>query len=204
VLSCPLSFNPLPHTNLTPPPPQVNDFVIDTRPDGSVAQFYSDLTLRDPTGQQLLRKRISVNDPFRYGGVTMYQTDWSLAALTLRLGNTGGSSSSDSSSSSGAASAAAAQLLERLQADSSSSGSGASRAAAAAAAEQGGEQQRSFRLPLASLEGRPGVGEGAKLFATFLPLEPPPQDGRPPRGISSASHYRAHVHVLAPALSPNC
>lgn len=131
----------------------------------------------------------------------MYQTDWSLAALTLRLGDTGGSSSSDSSSSSGAASAAAAQLLERLQADSSSSGSGASRAAAATA-EQGGEQQRSFRLPLASLEGRPGVGEGAKLFATFLPLEPPPQDGRPPRGISSASHYRAHVHVLAPALSP--
>eukprot|EP00775_Hariotina_reticulata_P001288 gene1288-1629_t len=54
---------------------QVNKFSIDTRPDGSVAQFYSDLTLRDFNGKELLRKTISVNDPFRYGGVTMYQTD---------------------------------------------------------------------------------------------------------------------------------
>jgi hypothetical protein len=32
------------------------------------AQFYSDLSLLDPTtGDELLRKTISVNDPFRYG-----------------------------------------------------------------------------------------------------------------------------------------
>jgi cytochrome c biogenesis protein len=51
----------------------VNKFSIDTRPDGSVAQFYSDLSLKDFDGKELLRKTISVNDPFRYGGVTMYQ-----------------------------------------------------------------------------------------------------------------------------------
>lgn len=45
---------------------RVNDFEIETRPDGSVAQFYSDLSLRDlDSGDELLRKRISVNDPFR-------------------------------------------------------------------------------------------------------------------------------------------
>jgi cytochrome c biogenesis protein len=37
---------------------KVNKFSIDTRPDGSVAQFYSDLTLRDFNGKELLRKTI--------------------------------------------------------------------------------------------------------------------------------------------------
>lgn len=44
--------------------------------------------------------------------------------------------------------------------------------------------QRAFALPFASLEGKPGVPKGSKLYATFLPLELPPEDGRPPRGIS--------------------
>ena len=44
---------------------QVNDFHIDTRPDGSVAQFYSDLSFTDFRGNELMRKTISVNDPFR-------------------------------------------------------------------------------------------------------------------------------------------
>jgi cytochrome c biogenesis protein len=47
---------------------RVNGFRIETRPDGSVAQFYSDLSIRDAdTDQELLRKTISVNDPFRCG-----------------------------------------------------------------------------------------------------------------------------------------
>jgi len=46
----------------------VNGFRIETRPDGSVAQFYSDLSLRDlDTDEEVLRKTISVNDPFRCG-----------------------------------------------------------------------------------------------------------------------------------------
>jgi cytochrome c biogenesis protein len=44
---------------------------------------------------------------------------------------------------------------------------------------------RSFNLPMASLEGKPGVPQGSKLWATFLPLEVPKQDGSAPRGISS-------------------
>lgn len=30
-----------------------------------------------------MRKTISVNDPLRYGGVTVYQTDWSISALQI-------------------------------------------------------------------------------------------------------------------------
>ena len=64
---------------------RVNDFSIEYREDGSEKQFFSDLSVLDVnTGEQLTRKTISVNKPLRWGGVTMYQTDWSLAALTLR------------------------------------------------------------------------------------------------------------------------
>lgn len=31
----------------------------------------------------MARKTISVNDPLRYGGITIYQTDWSLSALQI-------------------------------------------------------------------------------------------------------------------------
>jgi cytochrome c biogenesis protein len=171
----------------------VNSFQIDTRPDGSVAQFYSDLSLREaapvlvgggggagggeegggaaPSSQQqqqrrkgyalgdeVLRKRISVNDPFRYGGVTMYQTDWSLVALQLRvLPATEGAGAGSSGGSDGGASSA-------IAAAASAAGD---RAAAEAAAEG-----RAFPLPLASLEGKPGIPAGAKIWATYLPLEP--------------------------------
>ena len=30
-----------------------------------------------------MRKTISVNDPLRYGGITIYQTDWSFSALQV-------------------------------------------------------------------------------------------------------------------------
>ena len=64
---------------------RVNDFSIEYRDDGSEKQFFSDLSVLDATtGEQLTRKTISVNKPLRWGGVTMYQTDWSLAAVSLR------------------------------------------------------------------------------------------------------------------------
>jgi cytochrome c biogenesis protein ResB len=36
-----------------------------------------------------MRKTISVNDPLRYGGITMYQTDWSISALQVRKDDEG-------------------------------------------------------------------------------------------------------------------
>ncbi|KAG2438976.1 hypothetical protein HYH02_010768 [Chlamydomonas schloesseri] len=145
----------------------VNKFTIDYRPDGSVAQFYSDLSLLDPAqgGKELMRKTISVNDPFRFNGVTMYQTDWSLSAVTLRvLGQD-------------APLARAAQAAE-AQASASSASAGA----AASAADQLPQQRTAFNLPMASLEGKPGVA--GRLWATFLPLAEPGADGAAPKGIS--------------------
>ncbi|XP_040364833.1 cytochrome c biogenesis protein CCS1, chloroplastic isoform X3 [Rosa chinensis] len=54
-----------------------------------VSQFYTDLSLMDLDGKEVLRKTISVNNPLRYGGITIYQTDWSISALQLIKDNEG-------------------------------------------------------------------------------------------------------------------
>lgn len=40
--------------------------------------------MRDLEGRPLAQRTLSVNQPLRFGGVTAYQTDWSMAALTVR------------------------------------------------------------------------------------------------------------------------
>ncbi|CAI9765529.1 unnamed protein product [Fraxinus pennsylvanica] len=61
----------------------VNRFYMDYYDSGEVSQFHSDLSLFDFNGKEVMRKTISVNDPLRYGGITIYQTDWSLSALQI-------------------------------------------------------------------------------------------------------------------------
>ncbi|KAK4477087.1 hypothetical protein RD792_016295 [Penstemon davidsonii] len=61
----------------------VNRFYMDYYSSGEVSQFHSDLSLFDLNGKEVMRKTISVNDPLRYGGITIYQTDWSLSALQI-------------------------------------------------------------------------------------------------------------------------
>ncbi|KAL8160586.1 hypothetical protein V2J09_002123 [Rumex salicifolius] len=61
----------------------VNRFSMDYYDSGEVSQFHSDLSLFDIDGKEVLRKTISVNDPLRYGGITIYQTDWSISALQV-------------------------------------------------------------------------------------------------------------------------
>ena len=63
----------------------VNRFFIDYRDNGDVKQFYSDLSVLDLEGKELVRKTISVNDPLRCRGVTFYQTDWAMSALQIRV-----------------------------------------------------------------------------------------------------------------------
>lgn len=128
-----------------------------------------------------------MNDPLRYGGVTMYQTDWSLAALTLRLVDMDRSGISAATAAGSSSSAdQTGQLLDQLQQDAVQANSPAAGSSSSSSRKpNGGLPQRAFNLPLASLEGKPGVPRNAKLYATFLPLEVPPEDGRPPRGISS-------------------
>ncbi|MDV2995185.1 MAG: Cytochrome c biogenesis protein CcsB [Chroococcidiopsis sp. SAG 2025] len=64
---------------------KVNRFWIDYTPTGSINQFYSDISALDRQGQEVKRKTIFVNEPFRYRGVTFYQTDWGIAAIRIRF-----------------------------------------------------------------------------------------------------------------------
>ncbi|KAF8022066.1 hypothetical protein BT93_G2261 [Corymbia citriodora subsp. variegata] len=61
----------------------VNRFYMDFYDSGEVSQFHTDLSLFDLGGKEVMSKTISVNDPLRYGGFTIYQTDWSFSALQV-------------------------------------------------------------------------------------------------------------------------
>ncbi|MBA0711958.1 hypothetical protein Golax_011086 [Gossypium laxum] len=61
----------------------VNKFYMDFYDSGEVSQFHTDLSLFDMNGKEVMRKTLSVNDPLRYGGITIYQTDWSFSALQI-------------------------------------------------------------------------------------------------------------------------
>jgi cytochrome c biogenesis protein len=64
---------------------RVNRFWIDYTSGGSVDQFYSDLSVLNNQGQEVTRKTIFVNQPLRYHGVTVYQTDWGISAVRVRV-----------------------------------------------------------------------------------------------------------------------
>ncbi|NJP08287.1 MAG: cytochrome c biogenesis protein [Leptolyngbyaceae cyanobacterium RU_5_1] len=66
---------------------KVNRFWIDYTPDGTINQFYSDLSVLDQDNQEVQRKTIHVNEPLRHRGVTLYQADWAIAAVRVRLNN---------------------------------------------------------------------------------------------------------------------
>lgn len=66
---------------------RVNRFWIDYTPEGAIDQFYSDLSVIDREGTELDRKTIHVNEPLRHNGVTLYQADWGVAAVQVKLNN---------------------------------------------------------------------------------------------------------------------
>eukprot|EP00899_Mesostigma_viride_P019727 jgi/Mesvir1/27756/Mv07443-RA.3 len=68
---------------------QVNNFRIEYLPSGMVSQFYSDLSIVSPRGQAMETKEISVNDPLRFQGLTVYQTDWDVASVDIEVGGDG-------------------------------------------------------------------------------------------------------------------
>ncbi|MGB5959922.1 MAG: cytochrome c biogenesis protein [Coleofasciculaceae cyanobacterium] len=64
---------------------KVNRFWIDYTPQGGINQFYSDLSILDNQQQEVDKQTIYVNKPLRYRGVTLYQTDWGIAAIQVQL-----------------------------------------------------------------------------------------------------------------------
>ncbi|GJN23179.1 hypothetical protein PR202_gb10806 [Eleusine coracana subsp. coracana] len=67
----------------------VNRFYMEYYDSGEVSQFYSDLSLFNLDGKEVMRKTIKVNDPLRYGGITIYQTDWGFSALSVKKNGEG-------------------------------------------------------------------------------------------------------------------
>lgn len=66
---------------------RVNRFWIDYTPEGRIDQFYSDLSVLDKQGKEVKHKKIYVNEPLRYRGVTLYQTDWGISGIRFQLNN---------------------------------------------------------------------------------------------------------------------
>lgn len=66
---------------------KVNRFWIDYTATGEIDQFYSDLSVLNANGAEIDRKTIHVNEPLRHGGVTLYQADWAIAAVQVKLNN---------------------------------------------------------------------------------------------------------------------
>ncbi|MGB5635013.1 MAG: cytochrome c biogenesis protein [Waterburya sp.] len=66
---------------------KVNRFWIDYTEAGDIDQFYSDLSVVGDDGEELTRETIHVNKPLRYDGVTLYQTNWGIAAAQVQLNN---------------------------------------------------------------------------------------------------------------------
>ena len=178
----------------------VNDFTIEYLPNGQVSQFFSDLSVVDSrTGAEKQRKTISVNVPLREGGVTMYQTDWEIASLQVKVekqdeaaaaaaAGGGGGTAGEAAAPSGFGAAVATGSVgggsgggdsgpapERLDAGTAGT--------TAAADDDAGEK---LLLPMANLEGQ-GNFQG-RIWGTFLPLNP---------GATDPAAARVGVSLLA-------
>ncbi|MEX0587632.1 MAG: cytochrome c biogenesis protein ResB, partial [Cyanobium sp.] len=67
----------------------LDSFGIQRDPAGRPEQFTSQLRILEGDGSDgslLKQAAISVNHPLRFQGVTLYQADWALAAITVQLG----------------------------------------------------------------------------------------------------------------------
>ena len=127
----------------------VKDFTIDYLPSGQVSQFYSNLSVIDEKGNEVDNKVISVNVPLRYGGVTMYQTDWSMSSMRVTV-------------------------IPKVEEDiansdiNSDSGSSSSGSSISSISSGSSSKREELVLPMANLENK-GDFKG-KIWGTFLPL----------------------------------
>ena len=65
---------------------ELKKFKIERDPQGRAEQYRSIVNVIEPNGNNQ-SKEISVNYPLRYKGLTLYQADWSLAAITIEIDN---------------------------------------------------------------------------------------------------------------------
>jgi|TARA_B110000977_G_scaffold197036_1_gene278638 cytochrome c biogenesis protein len=63
---------------------RVNDFWITYSEEKTINQFYSNISILDQTGNEVIQKTLYVNLPATYQHINYYQTDWTLLALRLK------------------------------------------------------------------------------------------------------------------------
>ena len=150
---------------------RVDGFNVVYRDDGSVAQFESDLSVLDAaSGRASKSQRVSVNKPLRFGGVTAYQADYGMAALTVRVA----AASPESMERAAAAKAAPASGGE-IGADgslvaSSSSPSSPPLSSPSSSPPSAALAAQPFNLPFAEIQDAGGIK--GRAWATFLPTGP--------------------------------
>nr|YP_010338125.1 c-type cytochrome biogenensis protein [Erythrolobus coxiae]UNJ17710.1 c-type cytochrome biogenensis protein [Erythrolobus coxiae] len=64
---------------------QVNDFRIDYNADESISQFYSEISVYDSKNKLVKSELINVNKPLKYENIVIYQTDWNINGLRVRI-----------------------------------------------------------------------------------------------------------------------
>jgi cytochrome c biogenesis protein len=62
---------------------RINNFWINYSKNDSPKQFHTDISILTGKGYEIARKTISVNNPFQFFGLTMYQTDWGITGLRM-------------------------------------------------------------------------------------------------------------------------
>jgi len=66
---------------------KLNNFYIDREDNGVPKQFTSNIEIFSENESESFKKETSVNHPIRYKGLTIYQADWSISNLILKIDN---------------------------------------------------------------------------------------------------------------------
>jgi len=66
---------------------KLNNFYIDREDNGIPKQFTSDLEIFSENSSLSFQKETSVNHPIRYKGITIYQADWAISNVVLKIDN---------------------------------------------------------------------------------------------------------------------
>ena len=66
---------------------KLNNFYIDREDNGVPKQFTSKIEIISENESESFKKETSVNHPIRYKGLTIYQADWSISNLILKIDN---------------------------------------------------------------------------------------------------------------------
>ena len=64
---------------------RINDFWINYDEEENIRQYFSDISVLNQSGKEEFEKIISVNNPLMFKDLVVYQTDWDLIAIRLKL-----------------------------------------------------------------------------------------------------------------------